>query len=72
MSDVTTGIMDAAEARTRIGGMEGLPSNVWLATLRVARISYDPIPYIRATKVLEQEARKALERSRRAFRRIEP
>jgi 2-methylisocitrate lyase-like PEP mutase family enzyme len=40
--------------------MEGIPSNVRLAELGVARISYGPIPYIRAVKVLEQEARTAL------------
>jgi 2-methylisocitrate lyase-like PEP mutase family enzyme len=40
--------------------MEGVPSNARLAALGVARISYGPIPYIRATKALEQEARAAL------------
>jgi 2-methylisocitrate lyase-like PEP mutase family enzyme len=40
--------------------MEGLPSNARLAELGVARISYGPIPYIRAMKILEQEARTAL------------
>ena len=40
--------------------MEGVPSNTRLAELGVARISYGPIPYIRAVKVLEQEARTAL------------
>jgi len=40
--------------------MEGVPSNARLAALGVARISYGPIPYIRATKALEQEARTAL------------
>src|SRR5712672_82377 len=40
--------------------MEGVPSNARLAELGVARISYGPIPYIRATKALEQEARTAL------------
>ena len=40
--------------------MEGVPSNARLAELGVARISYGPIPYIRAMKVLEQEARTAL------------
>jgi 2-methylisocitrate lyase-like PEP mutase family enzyme len=37
--------------------MEGVPSNARLAELGVARISYGPIPYIRAMKALEQEAR---------------
>ena len=54
MIDVTTGIMDTAESRMRIGGMEGVASNVWLAALPVARISYGPIPYMRAMEVLEQ------------------
>jgi 2-methylisocitrate lyase-like PEP mutase family enzyme len=40
--------------------MEGVPSNARLAELGVARISYGPIPYIRAVKVLGQEARTAL------------
>jgi 2-methylisocitrate lyase-like PEP mutase family enzyme len=43
--------------------MEGVPSNARLAELGVARISYGPIPYIRATKVLEQEARTALNKA---------
>jgi 2-methylisocitrate lyase-like PEP mutase family enzyme len=37
--------------------MEGVPANARLAELGVARISYGPIPYIRAMKTLEQEAR---------------
>jgi 2-methylisocitrate lyase-like PEP mutase family enzyme len=41
--------------------MEGVPSNARLAELGVARISYGPIPYIRAVKTLEQEARAALD-----------
>jgi 2-methylisocitrate lyase-like PEP mutase family enzyme len=40
--------------------MDGVPSNARLAELGVARISYGPIPYVRAMKVLEQEARTAL------------
>jgi 2-methylisocitrate lyase-like PEP mutase family enzyme len=40
--------------------MEGVPSNARLAELGVARISYGPIPYIHAVKVLEQKARTAL------------
>jgi 2-methylisocitrate lyase-like PEP mutase family enzyme len=40
--------------------MEGVPSNARLAELGVARISFGPIPYIRAMKILEQEARTAL------------
>jgi 2-methylisocitrate lyase-like PEP mutase family enzyme len=37
--------------------MDGVPSNARLSELGVARISYGPIPYIRAVKALEQEAR---------------
>jgi 2-methylisocitrate lyase-like PEP mutase family enzyme len=43
--------------------MEGVPSNARLAERGVARISYGPIPYIRAMKELEQEARTALEQA---------
>ena len=37
--------------------MDGVPANDRLAELGVARISYGPIPYIRAMKTLEQEAK---------------
>jgi 2-methylisocitrate lyase-like PEP mutase family enzyme len=37
--------------------MDAVPSNARLSELGVARISYGPIPYIRAMKMLEQEAR---------------
>jgi 2-methylisocitrate lyase-like PEP mutase family enzyme len=40
--------------------MDGVPSNARLSELGVARISYGPIPYIRAIKALEQEARTTL------------
>ena len=40
--------------------MDGVPANARLAELGVARISYGPIPYIRAIKTLEQEAKTAL------------
>jgi 2-methylisocitrate lyase-like PEP mutase family enzyme len=43
--------------------MEGVPSNARLAERGVARISYGPIPYIRAMKELEQEARTALSKA---------
>src|SRR3984893_7819750 len=36
---------------------DGVPSNARLSELGVARISYGPIPYIRAMKALGQEAR---------------
>jgi 2-methylisocitrate lyase-like PEP mutase family enzyme len=37
--------------------MDGVPSNARLSELGVARISYGPIPYVRAMRALEQEAR---------------
>ena len=37
--------------------MDGVPSNARLSELGVARISYGPIPYIRAMKALGQEVR---------------
>src|ERR1700746_953844 len=37
--------------------MDGVPSNARLSELGVARISYGPIPYIRAMRALEQEAK---------------
>jgi 2-methylisocitrate lyase-like PEP mutase family enzyme len=40
--------------------MDGVPSNARLTELGVARISYGPIPYIRAIKALEREAKTAL------------
>jgi 2-methylisocitrate lyase-like PEP mutase family enzyme len=40
--------------------MDGLPSNDRLAALGVARISYGPIPYIRAMGALQEEAKKVL------------
>src|SRR5712671_5769257 len=40
--------------------MDGVPSNARLSELGVARISYGPIPYIRAMKALGQEAKTTL------------
>jgi 2-methylisocitrate lyase-like PEP mutase family enzyme len=40
--------------------MDGVPSNTRLSELGVARVSYGPIPYIRAMKALEQESRTTL------------
>ena len=40
--------------------MEGVPSNARLAELGVARVSYGPIPYSRAMKTLEEEAKTIL------------
>jgi 2-methylisocitrate lyase-like PEP mutase family enzyme len=36
--------------------MDGVPSNERLSELGVARISYGPIPYIRAMKGLKEDA----------------
>jgi 2-methylisocitrate lyase-like PEP mutase family enzyme len=35
--------------------MDGVPSNSRLAELGVSRISYGPIPYVRAMETLRQE-----------------
>jgi 2-methylisocitrate lyase-like PEP mutase family enzyme len=40
--------------------MDGVPPNDRLAELGVARISYGPIPYIRAMGALQEEAKKVL------------
>jgi 2-methylisocitrate lyase-like PEP mutase family enzyme len=40
--------------------MDGVPSNGRLAELGVARISYGPIPYIRAMNALKEDALKVL------------
>jgi 2-methylisocitrate lyase-like PEP mutase family enzyme len=40
--------------------MDGAPSNDRLAEIGVARISYGPIPYIRAMNGTKQEAKKVL------------
>src|SRR4030095_4312430 len=40
--------------------MDGVPSNERLSQLGVARISYGPLPYIRAMQVLTEDARKVL------------
>lgn len=41
--------------------MDGAPSNGQLAKLGVSRISYGPIPYIRAAERLEQEAKRTID-----------
>jgi 2-methylisocitrate lyase-like PEP mutase family enzyme len=40
--------------------MDGVPSNDRLTELGVSRISYGPLPYIRAMSGLQQEAREVL------------
>jgi 2-methylisocitrate lyase-like PEP mutase family enzyme len=56
-------ICEGASLPVNVMVMEGVPSNARLAELGVARISYGAIPYIRATKTLEQETRTALKES---------
>lgn len=53
-------ICESVSLPANIMVMEGVPSNARLAELGVARISYGPIPYIRAMKILGQEAGTAL------------
>ena len=50
-------ICDGVSLPVNVMVMEGVPSNARLAEFGVARISYGPIPYTRAMKTLEQEAR---------------
>src|SRR5262249_47738575 len=53
-------ICDGTALPVNVMVMDGVPSNERLATLGVARISYGPIPYIRAMKALKEDARKVL------------
>jgi 2-methylisocitrate lyase-like PEP mutase family enzyme len=46
--------------------MDGVPSNDRLAELGVARISYGPIPYIRALETLGQQAKTVLDAAARS------
>ena len=46
--------------------MDAVPSNDRLSELGVSRISYGPIPYIRAMSALQQEAKKVLSLGRTA------
>ena len=49
-----------AELPVNVMVMDGVPSNGRLAELGVARISYGPIPYIRAMNALKEDALKVL------------
>ena len=49
-----------AELPINVMVMDGVPSNGRLAELGVARISYGPIPYIRAMNALKEDALKVL------------
>jgi 2-methylisocitrate lyase-like PEP mutase family enzyme len=53
-------ICDGVSLPMNVMVMDGVPSNARLTELGVARISYGPIPYIRAIKALEREAKTAL------------
>jgi 2-methylisocitrate lyase-like PEP mutase family enzyme len=49
-------ICDGTALPVNVMVMDGVPSNERLATLGVARISYGPMPYIRAMKALKEDA----------------
>ena len=51
---------DKACKPVNVMGMDALPSNDRLSELGVSRISYGPIPYIKAMSALQQEAKKVL------------
>ena len=53
-------ICDGTALPVNVMVMDGVPSNARLSQLGVARISYGPIPYIRAMKALKEDARKVL------------
>jgi len=53
-------ICDGVTLPVNVMVMDGVPSADRLSELGVARISYGPIPYIRAMGALQQEAKKAL------------
>ena len=53
-------ICDGTALPVNVMVMDGVPSNERLSTLGVARISYGPIPYIRAMKALKEDALKVL------------
>jgi 2-methylisocitrate lyase-like PEP mutase family enzyme len=53
-------ICDGVSLPVNVMVMEGVPSADRLTELGVSRISYGPIPYIRAMAVLQQEAKQAL------------
>ena len=53
-------ICDGTALPVNVMVMDGVPSNERLSKLGVARISYGPIPYIRAMKALKEDALKVL------------
>lgn len=53
-------VCEAVTLPVNVMVMDGMPSNERLSKLGVARISYGPIPYVRAMNVLQQEAKKVL------------
>ena len=53
-------IVESTSLPVNVMVLDGVPANDRLAELGVARISYGPIPYIRALKTLEQEAKSVL------------
>ncbi|HWN77542.1 MAG TPA: isocitrate lyase/phosphoenolpyruvate mutase family protein, partial [Bradyrhizobium sp.] len=53
-------VAEAVTLPVNVMVMDDVPSNGRLSELGVARISYGPIPYVRAMKALGQEARATL------------
>ena len=53
-------VAEAVTLPVNVMVMDGVPSNDRLTELGVSRISYGPIPYIRAMGALQQEAKNAL------------
>jgi 2-methylisocitrate lyase-like PEP mutase family enzyme len=51
-------ICDGVALPVNVMAMDGVPSNARLAELGVARISYGPIPFLRAMNALKEEALK--------------
>lgn len=59
-------ICDNVSMPVNVMVMEGLPSHARLSELGVARISYGPIPFIRAMEALGQEASATFNRATRS------
>ena len=53
-------ICDGVALPVNVMVMDGVPPNEHLTKLGVSRISYGPIPYIRAMGALQHEAKNAL------------
>ena len=53
-------VAEAVTLPVNVMVMDGVPSNDRLSELGVSRISYGPIPYVRAMSAFQQEAKKVL------------